>query len=154
MLLYVSAHPVDLGVPKNIKSIMFFLNLRIFIWITILKDSTFCFHKVSDGKNKNLLSPGLGNGALTQPCRALDQTKFLYWAKLVDSVTRLQLPADLVKPVTNYHATYHPYKNFVWYRYMNKSWTPSLIFFKQKIPEKFHWKMTFENQNVDLPKTF
>jgi hypothetical protein len=28
-----------------------------------------------------------------------NQTKFLYWAKLVDSVTRLQLPADLVIPV-------------------------------------------------------
>ena len=27
------------------------------------------------------------------------QTKFLYWAKLVDSVTRLQLPADLIIPV-------------------------------------------------------
>ena len=27
------------------------------------------------------------------------QTKFLYWAKLVDSVTRLQLPAVLVIPV-------------------------------------------------------
>ena len=29
----------------------------------------------------------------------LYQTNFLYWAKLVDSVNRLQLPADLVIPV-------------------------------------------------------
>ena len=40
-----------------------------------------------------------------------DQTKFLYWAKLVFRVTRLQLSAGLVIPVNQ--ADYHTYKTFV-----------------------------------------
>ena len=36
------------------------------------------------------------------------QTKFLYWAKLVDSVTRLQLPADLVIPVNQLSCNLSP----------------------------------------------
>ena len=41
-----------------------------------------------------------------------NQTKFLYWAMLVDSVTRLQLPADLVKPVNQLSRNLSPLKEF------------------------------------------
>ena len=68
---------------------MFFLFLTMFIKTQITsKNQSHNFKRTNERQTLSKYVSNLGS-----------QTKFLYWEKLVDSVTRLQLPAGLVIPV-------------------------------------------------------